>query len=210
MITPLNRFNWIAGVYDSLTRLVFGRSFYKAQCFFLEDLKFRRKVLIIGGGTGWILRELLIVNAGCEVDYIEASSRMLAIARAEISDQDKHRVKFTLGTEKDIDAWPKYDAVITNFFLDLFDDSLDHVIQKIRASLSKHSLWIVTDFIDQRRWWHRLMLRVMYIFFNLTTGIEARRLPDYERRLANAGIKKSKEEVFFGSFIKTAIYTINE
>ena len=210
MSSPLNRFDWIAGIYDSLTRIIFGKSFFKAQCFFLEELKQCSKVLIIGGGTGWILRELLIVNTSCQVDYIEASSKMLEKARRQISVHDISRVKFMLGTEANIDRHARYDAVITNFFLDLFTASLVDVIQKIRTSLSKNSRWIVTDFADQGKWWHRVMLRLMYAFFRLTTGIEARELPDYEKRLTGAGIKKSKEEFFFGSFIRSAVYRINE
>ena len=210
MITPLNRFNWIAGFYDFLARLVFGRSLYEAQCFFLKDLKSSRRVLIIGGGTGWILRELLSLNTNCEVDYIEASSKMLEKARGQISDSDKGRVKFIHGTEQDIDIDGLYDGVITNFFLDLFGASLDEVIQKIRGSLSRKTTWIVTDFADQQKWWHQLMLNGMYAFFRLTTGLEAKKLPDYETSLENAGIKKSKEKVFFGSFIKSAVYSINE
>lgn len=210
MTTPLNSFNWIAGIYDGLARLIFGKAFLKAQCFFLDELKTRSKILIIGGGTGWILRELLLVNTTCEVDYIEASSKMLEKARGQISPSDKDRVNFVLGTEDSIDGRTQYDAVITNFFLDLFNASLNEVVQKISSVLSKGSIWLVTDFVDQRKWWHQLMLQVMYAFFRLTTGIEAKQLPDYEGSLAKAGIKKSKEEVFFGSFIKSAVYTINE
>jgi tRNA (cmo5U34)-methyltransferase len=210
MRSELDRFNWIAGIYDWLTRFIFGKAFREAQIYFLKDIAANSTVVIIGGGTGWILRELLEVNAYCKVHYIEASEKMLKKSRAQISTVDLTRVKFIHGTEDEIDSRIKYDAVITNFFLDLFSNSLPTVVQKIKAALSGRSIWIVTEFVDEERLWHRTMLKIMYIFFRTTTGIEATRLPDYEKQLEKAGIKKSKEKLFFGSFIRSAVYSISE
>jgi tRNA (cmo5U34)-methyltransferase len=210
MSSPLNRFNWISGVYDSLTGLIFGKSFAEAQTFFLSEIPPRSKVLILGGGTGWILKALLNINSTCEVYYIEASSKMLEKSKKRIEERDQNRVRFILGTESNIDSTIKFDAVITNFFLDLFSDSLQQVIQKIKISLGREAVWIVTDFVDRGKFWHRLMLSVMYRFFRVTTGIEATRLPDYEKQLLGSAIKKSKEKFFFGSFINSAVYSINE
>jgi tRNA (cmo5U34)-methyltransferase len=209
MSTDQNRFNWIAGIYDSLTQFMFGKAFREAQICFLSDIGENSTVLIIGGGTGWILRELLEVNAHCKVHYVEASEKMLQKSREQISPADLTRVKFIYGTENEIDSRIKYDVVITNFFLDLFSKSLSTVIQKIKATLSTQAIWIVTEFVDERVW-HRAMLKLMYIFFRTTTGIEATRLPDYQKELEKAGIKKSKEKLFFGSFIRSFVYSINE
>jgi tRNA (cmo5U34)-methyltransferase len=210
MNSQLNRFNWISGIYDSLTRIIFGKSFREAQIVFLRDIHPNASVLILGGGTGWILKALLEINPGCEVQYIEASSKMLERSRRQISSTDSARVKFILGTEKDIDPAMKFDAVITNFFLDLFSHSLTNVIQRIRLSLARDAIWIVTDFVDGGKRWHGWMLRMMYGFFRITTGIEATQLPHYEKQVLATGIKKSKEKFFFGSFIKSAVYSVNE
>jgi ubiquinone/menaquinone biosynthesis C-methylase UbiE len=135
---------------------------------------------------------------------------MLEKSKKRIEERDQNRVRFILGTESNIDSTIKFDAVITNFFLDLFSDSLQQVIQKIKISLGREAVWIVTDFVDRGKFWHRLMLSVMYRFFRVTTGIEATRLPDYEKQLLGSAIKKSKEKFFFGSFINSAVYSINE
>lgn len=208
MSNSKNSFNWIAPFYDSLTKLFFGKAFYKAQIHFLSEIPKKGRVLIIGGGTGWILNELLRINPDCEVHYVEASSKMVEKTRRRVS--PKHKVKFIFGSENSIPRNGKYDAVITNFFLDLFSESLTDVILKIKRSLSKNSIWIVTDFEDNGKLWQKVMLKTMYFFFRVTSRIEASQIPDIEEELKKQGIKKSKEEIFLGSFIRSSVYRISE
>jgi tRNA (cmo5U34)-methyltransferase len=118
MSSPIDRFNLVAGYYDWLVRLVFGKSMREAQAYFLKDVPPGCNVLILGGGTGWILRALLDKQPDCKVWYIEASSEMIKRTKQKI-ESDQRRVTFIHGTEDSIpDAG--FDFVVTNFFLDLF------------------------------------------------------------------------------------------
>ena len=197
-----NNFDRIAFLYDRLARTVFGKSIIDAQKHFLKLIPNHATVLILGGGSGWILRELLQERPGVKVCYIDASKEMITLAKKETQGRS---VLFIHGTENDIPK-QKFDIVLTHFYLDLFStDSLRTVIAKIKASLFANGRWIVTDFRDDS-WWQSLMLKGMYIFFRLTCRIESRRLPDWSKALKEAGGSKSDRKFFYGRFIETALF----
>ncbi len=77
-------FDWIAPYYDWLTRLVFGRSIRRAQRHFLGQIPPGARVLVVGGGTGWLLVDLLKRPAVTHVTYLEASAVMLRLAQQKV------------------------------------------------------------------------------------------------------------------------------
>ncbi len=201
----LGEFDKIANVYDGLAQLVFGKSIRQAQKVFLGDVPTQSKVLILGGGTGWLLTQLLELKPQCEVWYIEASEKMLELSKIKIQDSD--RVHFIHGTENSIPSGIQFDVVITNFYLDLFTyESLDSVLIKIKKEIKPNALWLATDFIVGRKWWQFTLLRMMYRFFRIMCHIEATELPDWNQILAKMGLQKMKSTLFFGGFIETAVY----
>jgi tRNA (cmo5U34)-methyltransferase len=202
----LNRFNKIAGIYDSLTRVVFGKSLYNAQVFFLNTIPPNSNVLILGGGTGWLLEALLDINPSCRVWYVEASSSMISHAEKTIGKAQSNRVYFIHGTEADIPPGMMYDAVVTHFFLDLFSaSSLNAVITTIQGRLKPDAVWLVSDFVYRDKRWQKILLRLMYLFFRLTCRIETVQLPPWEEMLARHGFDEAKSENFFGSFIRSVL-----
>jgi len=201
----LNRFDSIAFMYDFLAKFVFGRSITDSQKFFLNKIEDSSKVLILGGGTGWLLADLLKMKPNCEVWYIEASAKMIDLAKAKTG--IKYPVHFIHGTEQDIPATAQFDVVITNFYFDMFTgDSLPQVINKIKTSVKPGALWIVTDFIDNNRWWQKFLLQTMYAFFRITCSLEMHRLPDWRRSIREIGVIKSESRFFYKGFIETALY----
>jgi ubiquinone/menaquinone biosynthesis C-methylase UbiE len=181
--------------------MVFGKSIIESQQFFLGEIQEHARVLILGGGSGWLLSELLRIKPNCEVWYIDASEKMIALSRQK---NPEHRVHFIHGTELDIPVAIRFDAVITNFYLDLFtNDQLKKAVERIQSSLNAGALWIVTDFVDGK-WWQRMMLGVMYWFFRILCQIESQRLPEWSELMENAGIKEMESKFFYGDFIKTA------
>jgi ubiquinone/menaquinone biosynthesis C-methylase UbiE len=207
MDTQLNRFNWISPGYDLLTKLIFGRHLQNAQLYYLKEIPQKSNVLVIGGGTGWLLRELVRINPTCRIWYIEASASMIVAARKKISDAQQKQIFYIHGTEDSIPREIKYDVVITNFFLDLFSlSTLPSVILKIKTTLSLSGVWFVCDFVHQHKWWQKSLLSTMYLFFRLTCGIESRSLPSWEHSLKEAGLKEARSEFFYSSFIKSALF----
>jgi tRNA (cmo5U34)-methyltransferase len=204
-----NNFDRVAKFYDALARIVFGRSMFNAQTFYLREISADAKVLIIGGGTGWLLNELTKINVTCTIWYIESSEMMLELSR-HTAKHAKQEIQFILGTEASIPSDIQYDVVITNFFLDLFPTaSCDRIIGKIRHSLHRDSQWIMTDF-ENLTWWHAAMLRAMYIFFKLASAIEASQLPPFESLFIKYGMAVRKSEYFYGRFIKTSLLNLND
>ena len=201
----LNGFDRIAFIYDFLAKLVFGKSIIDSQKFFLSNISDNSKVLILGGGSGWLLSEFLKQKPNCEVWYIEASEKMISLSKGKI--ENIRNVHFIHGTEQDIQLSIKYDVLITNFYLDLFTNhQLLNIITKIRSVMKAEAQWIVTDFVNNKRWWQSIMLKVMYWFFRITCSIESRQLPEWNRLVEKAGVKEVSSKVFYGGFIKTALY----
>lgn len=199
-------FDRLVPFYDLLVWVVYGSHIRKAQAYFLNRIPDHSKILILGGGTGWILKALLSDKNSCEVWYVESSSAMILKARKR--DTGKNIIHFITGTEADIPEQIKFDVVITNFFLDMFSDTSNEEIARLVISiLSPRSQWHVTDFVSTTVWWQKLLLKVMYTFFRFTCGIEARELPSWDA-IIQQHMKINATEFFFGKFIKSAVYTL--
>lgn len=196
-------FDRLAPIYDSLAQLIIGKGIRKSQLHFLDYLKEKNKLLILGGGTGWILPYIIDINPTLKIDYIELSPKM--ILKAEKSIRKNKNVRFIVGTEANI-IHNDYDSVLTNFYLDLFKDSkLNDVVSKIKAAFLVNTVWITTDFVSEQSW-HKVMLWIMYRFFNITTGLNTLSLPKWENSLIQANGKLVAMKKYSRGFIKTAVY----
>lgn len=202
-MATLNGFDKLAAVYDDLASFVYGKSIKNSQRHFLHHIPTKAKVLILGGGTGWLLKEIMLLRPACEIWYIEASEKMIALSKSKIV---KENIHFIHGTENDIPPI-SFDIVITNFYLDLFaQQSIDKVIGKIKSSLETKSSWLVTDFLDQGKLWQKIMLRMMYSFFHYVSQIESKSLQDWNSALQENGMTKKEAKSFYNGFIESCVY----
>ena len=161
--------------------------------------------MILGGGTGWLLAEIMKMKLENEIWYIEASQKMLQLSRDKIDDNSN--IHFILGSENDIPATVQFDIVITNFYLDLFTlENLNVVVEKITIALRPGALWIVTDFINRKKWWQIALLKSMYLFFNLVCNIEAATLPDWQFALQRNTLQIKEHKSFFHGFMISTLY----
>src|SRR5687767_498288 len=78
---PVPDFNFIAPVYDALAQLVYGKAQRRAQAHFLSMIPAGSSVLILGGGSGWILPELLRQSRPARVLFLEPSAQMMQRAK---------------------------------------------------------------------------------------------------------------------------------
>lgn len=201
-------FDWIAPYYDSIARLVFGSSIRRCQLQYLDRIPMASKVLILGGGTGWILTELLKINPTCKVWYVEASGKMLEKAMTTTKAPPTAQVFFIHGTEKDLGkiADVRFDAVITNFYFDLFTPTvLKSALDHITHSLNLGAKMLVSEFVQEKRW-QRMLLFVMYRFFKWTCAVEASKLPGWQDQLMKHGFTERDSTMFYGRFMKSALY----
>jgi tRNA (cmo5U34)-methyltransferase len=202
----MNNFDSVAPFYDQLSKLIFGSAMKQSQTAYLPAIKQGANVLILGGGTGWILSSLFAVNPTCKVWYIDSSTRMINLSKRAALDSN-HKVIFIRGTEDAIPRDILFDAVITNFYLDLFPPTAcSTVIDKIRFSVHGKTLWLISDFVNIT-WWHSAMLRIMYQFFKITSGIQADSLCDWKKLLEQTGFAERQSTEFFGGFIKSGVFS---
>ena len=201
----MNDFDGIAPFYDFLGRLVFGNELLKSQAHYLEEIKAGSKILLIGGGTGKILKEFEKLEIPLSIDYIEKSEKMLLRSKA-LAPFENLAVNFIQGDHNGI---PKtdYNVIFTAFFLDVFDsDTLGTVIQKLDQVSGREAIWIVTDFIRTRKHWQRILIYTMYRFFRLLTRMQGRKLLNFETFLAQKGLISVKSKVYFYGMIRTVVY----
>lgn len=206
MTDSLNRFNWIAPHYDVVSRLVFGEAILSSQVWALKSIPPGSAVLVLGGGSGAILPVLNGMSPACRIWYVEASSQMLARARATVDEAAKENIVFIHGTENAIPD-KRFDVIITNFLLDLFPDpGVRAMCDALYGKLKTDGLWLASDFVDRGKWWQQVMLWLMYRFFVVTCNIKASRLPDWERQILSTGMTETDSQTFYCGFIKSIIY----
>jgi len=175
-------FDRVAPFYRSLERLVFGDQLQEARVAFVSEIPTSCRVLIVGEGDGRFLAEFVRQYPEAEIDCVEASARMIALARSRLG--AAHKVNFVradlrqFSLEKDC-----YDLIVTHFFLDCFTGAALHeVVQRLADAANAAAVWLLADFRLPENGWQRVHARVwiraMYLFFRLTSGLKTRRLDD--------------------------------
>jgi ubiquinone/menaquinone biosynthesis C-methylase UbiE len=175
-------FDWIAPHYCWLETLVFGRQLQAARMAFVKEMREPDRVLVVGEGDGRFLAEFVRAHPRSGVDCIDASGRMIELARQRVGTAS---VNFVQGDVREVELpVATYDLVVTHFFLDcLSEQSLFLVIAKLARSAKPDARWLIADFCEPerngRRMGPRFLIALMYFFFRVVSGIEARRLIDY-------------------------------
>lgn len=203
----------IAGYYDSLAKIVFGKSIMRAQQHGLAGITTGSHILIVGGGTGQVLKYL----SECEinelrVDYVETSEAMLNIAKCKTL--NGLSVDFIHQPIEQISQNKLYDVIITQFFLDSFQSiDLENVFSLLHDRLKAHGTWIIADFQiakDWRKVWQKPLLSIMYLFFAVTVGLKARRLEDFQGLFTRLGYHLNTRQSYYASFIFSSTYQKRE
>ena len=197
-------FDRLSVIYDLVVKLVFRRAIREAQIQLIKELGDHRKWLILGGGTGWVLEEILKVHPKVEMTYVEASQKMIDKAqKRNINGQ----VNYILGSVEQIPNGQNYDVVITAFFWDMFrtNTSLEmkHSIDK---KVKNDALWLLADFKNTDIWRQKGLMKMMYWFFRVTCRIEASELPDFGQIFDKQKHKVLFQKTFYHGMIESTLY----
>jgi len=202
MVPDYNKIVWF---YDQLAILVFGRKLEKAKCTYLNQIPHGAKVLVVGGGTGKIIDYLVQLNKQVSIDFVEPSSRMLLKAKKRMSIETK--VNFYNCCIQDFGKIG-YDTVITNFFFDQFTAShAQQILLHLKSKFNNNGLILFSDFVNSNHYWKKIINHIMYVFFRLTTNIEAAGFPPYDQVFLAAGFYKSATTKVTRNIVAT-IYAI--
>jgi SAM-dependent methyltransferase len=196
-------------VYDALASLVFGRAQRRAQQAALQAglplAGAAPHILVLGGGSGWVLTELLRHCPAARVLYLETSGTMLALAQARLRrlvPGAGAQVEFRQGSEQALGVAERFDVVITFFVLDCFTlADFPAALARLHTARRPEAPWLVADFRPPTTWWQRILLRTMYLFFGLAVGLRARQLPPWPTALTALGLKNRYQTSHYGNFI---------
>ncbi len=191
----------LARWYRWLEYAGFGRALERTRTICLDVAATARRVLVLGDGDGRFLAAFLKANSQAEVDCVDSSAKMLALAQRRVVSADATRVRFHLA---DADHWQPpasaYDLIVTHFFLDCFtDDELCPLVSRLATFAAPGARWIVSEFRQPSggpaAWHASLWITGLYAFFRAFTGLRVRRLPDHAAALAAAGFRLERETV---------------
>lgn len=202
-------FDRVAPYYRWLETVVFGEQLQQARTAFVRQIRPPRHVLVVGEGNGRFLAEFVRVHPDAKVDCVEASARMIALARERLG---KAAVRFQctdIRGAKLPDA--SYDLIVTHFFLDCFDDTtLPGVVAKLARSATADAQWLIADFFPPTQGWKRLRARsliaLMYWFFRAVAGLEARCLIDYHPSLSRQGFTLQEHVISPTGMIRSELW----
>lgn len=198
----------IATNYDLISRLVFGKTVVNAQVCLLKYIPADSNILIAGGGTGWILEELSKVHSNSlKIDYVESSLQMIRLSQKR--NCESNEVNFINLPAENFSTEKKYDIILTPFFFDNFQaEKIQYIFLKLDSFLKDDGAWLYVDFVyDEKkgRLWQRLLLKIMYFFFRVTSHIETQQLVDMDT-FFNPLYKKVVEISHYHNFVKSIVY----
>ena len=206
MNKPTNRpnYNSLAKYYDVLLTLSFGY-LSKSQSILLPTLPKVQTALLIGEGTGNFLKSLFLSGKAQSMVYLDSSISMAEKARRKVRQLSKD-ISFVCGDINCFRAGSGFSLVTTNFFLDQFSNkSLDSIIPLIADRIRPGGLWLFTDFTTPKTLFQKLLISLLYFFFQQTCNIEAQRPPDYDHYFKIHGfVAIQKIQLRFG--IRTILF----
>jgi ubiquinone/menaquinone biosynthesis C-methylase UbiE len=204
----MRSYDAIAGAYDMLAGIFIGKALRDAQIYLVQYIPAGAKILIVGGGTGWILEEITRIHyRGLQIDYLDISANMIAKARKR--DIGQNEVRFIHQSAVGDFEGDNYDVILTPFFFDNFTEATMHRIFNIlHQKLQQNGRWLYVDFQEtgENKFFQNGMLSIMYTFFRVICNIEANHLPDVEVRFATYKYKLIHSKTFKKEFIISSVY----
>ncbi len=203
-----NNYNSIATYYDKISRVVFQRSIIKAQAYLLEFIKDNDKVLLVGGGTGWILEEISkLQKKNVSVVYVEKSSKMMELSKKRKFENIE--VEFVQGAVETFTTQEHFDIILTPFLFDNFiEEKIKYVFKKLDVYLKQKGFWLYADFVndqENKKAWQQVFLKTMYVFFRVTANIETQKLVDLKLYFAEKYVMIT-QQFYYKRFIQAAAY----
>lgn len=196
--------DWIAPHYWWIERLGMGRALERRRRWFLPELDRARRALVLGDGDGRFLRELLRQSPRVRADYVDLSGRMLELARQKSGEQ---RVEYRQADARTVYLpQNEYDLIATHFFFDCFHaEELDALIARIAGAARPDARWVVSEFRTPNAA-ARLVVRGLYLFFRLTTGLKTRQLADHRPALRSHGFTVKSASCEWGGLVVSELW----
>jgi len=203
-------FDPVARSYRWLERLAFGGALQRCRVALIEHMRNASNVLILGEGDGRFLQEFLRVNTGAKITVVDSSKEMIRLAGERTGPVD--RVEFVHADIRDVELPDEaYDLIVTNFFLDCFDQrGVEDVVEAVSKKLAISGYWLWSDFAIPESGFGRLPARcvigLLYWFFRRTTKLEASELVDPGPVFLNHRFEVVGERRLRGDLLKSVLW----
>ena len=172
----------IAHWYRWLEYAAFGGILRRRREAFLFELGNPQSVLVLGDGDGRFLQLFAALYPEARVDAVDCSARMIELAQTRVPGATFH-----LADAREFAFEKEYDLAVAHFFFDCFETGeLQPLLGRIRANR-----WLVSEF--QKTRWSWPLVRGLYFFFRLTTGLRVTSLPDHRAVLSRLGYRIEME-----------------
>lgn len=207
----------LARPYQALEYTAFRKNLEKQRFAFLQQTLDCRRALILGEGDGRFLCRLAGLNSTIAIDCVEASAKMIEVAERRLQKARvaaPSRIRFLQRNAlTGIDSTRAYDLIVTHFFLDCFSETdAKTLVNAIRNVCAPAAKWLIAEFQQPetgwRKWHARCWLNTMYFFFALATGLETRRLPDYQSHLSAAGFALQERRLAYADMISSEFWQL--
>ncbi len=189
-----------------MARLAYGKALINARAYLLNAIPAGAQILIIGGGTGWELEQLSKkYPSGLEITYVDSSAKMIALAA--VRNTAANKIIFINEQAEHANIEGLFDVIMTPFLFDNFtEDGLATLFSILDSHLRTKGLWLHCDFINSNVFWQKALLKLMYLFFRVSCGIKAQKLPDTEACFAQYDYSIVAQKYFLRQFIRSVHY----
>lgn len=185
-------FDLLAPLYEFLLFITIGRGIKRSQIAHFHMLNSAKIILVFGGGSGWILKQVFAFSSPDRVVYVDISPKMLREAK-KIKIPKGIEVEFVEGSFNSIGEY-SFDTVITPFVLDCFSEKkLEEVVSVISKRLQINGLWLFSDFHKSKNVFNNTIIRVLYFLFQIVCGLSVSQLPDFEKVFSKTNLIKKGE-----------------
>lgn len=207
-------FDAVAPWYRALETIAFGKALQRARVACLSEVSKPRHALILGEGNGRFVVELLRMHPDVEVEVVDASRRMIDLARARVERELADAVNRVRFCHADAVSWQpsfSYDLIVTHFFFDCFNaGQIAALADKLAAAATENATWLLADFTVPEsplgRLRSRLSLVAMYSFFRIVSRIDAKTLVDASPFVASHGFSLENEHRSLNGTLKSQLW----
>lgn len=189
--------------------MVYGNSLLQIQLKLLETLPQQGNLLIIGGGNGEILPYILKHNPNLKIDYLEASDKMIALAKQNVV-QDQ-QIQF-IHAYKIPESTKTYDAVYAAFFLDLFTYSeINEWLTTFEKKSTQEYTLHIADFQLNKDVENSILrnvqIKASILFFKIATQHRTRFLPDTFSAIKKRNYNSLYKSTLKGNFLCAEVFS---
>ena len=188
-------FDTLAPFYRLMEALAAGEKLQRCRTRYLDEIPAPQRILLAGEGHGRFLPECAKRFPDARITVVDSSSRMLQISAGKV---DSPLVEFV---HADLLTWDhcdrRFDLIVANFFLDCFPpNELEKAVSQLGALATPAAHFLLADFeitpAGPSKWRSQFIVSLLYRFFRLVTGLQARALvpPDDDLKLAGFSLHR--------------------